>query len=89
MSNKRAASSEPEVSPAKKARVSTDGAAAAKPQQQKKKNVRVFFEISIRGKSAGRVTFELFNDVVPKTAENFRALCALPPCPPRHSRPIN
>eukprot|EP00727_Mastigamoeba_balamuthi_P003474 m51a1_g13123 putative peptidyl-prolyl cis-trans isomerase (208) ;mRNA; r:1568-2444 len=76
MSNKRAASSEPEVSPAKKARVSTDGAAAAKPQQQqKKKNVRVFFEISIRGKSAGRVTFELFNDVVPKTAENFRALC--------------
>jgi cyclophilin family peptidyl-prolyl cis-trans isomerase len=23
----------------------------------------------------GRVNFELFNDVVPKTAENFRALC--------------
>ncbi len=23
----------------------------------------------------GRVTFELFSDLVPKTAENFRALC--------------
>jgi peptidyl-prolyl isomerase D len=36
---------------------------------------RVFFDITIGGKSAGRVTFELYNDVVPKTAENFRALC--------------
>ena len=36
---------------------------------------RVFFEISIRGKVAGRMTFELFGDVVPKTAENFRCLC--------------
>eukprot|EP01102_Stenamoeba_stenopodia_P005039 TRINITY_DN15542_c0_g1_i1.p1 TRINITY_DN15542_c0_g1~~TRINITY_DN15542_c0_g1_i1.p1 ORF type:complete len:172 (+),score=42.11 TRINITY_DN15542_c0_g1_i1:161-676(+) len=36
---------------------------------------RVFFDINIGGKPAGRVVFELFNDVVPKTAENFRALC--------------
>jgi cyclophilin family peptidyl-prolyl cis-trans isomerase len=36
---------------------------------------RVFFEIGIDGKPAGRITFELYNDVVPKTAENFRALC--------------
>merc|ERR1711918_252317 len=27
------------------------------------------------GKRAGRITFELDSDVVPKTAENFRALC--------------
>lgn len=38
-------------------------------------NPRVFFDITIGGKAAGRVTFELFADSVPKTAENFRALC--------------
>ena len=39
------------------------------------KNPKVFFDLSIAGKKEGRVTFELFADVVPKTAENFRALC--------------
>ncbi|KAK4626876.1 peptidyl-prolyl cis-trans isomerase [Fulvia fulva] len=39
------------------------------------KRSRVFFDISIGGTSAGKVVFELYNDVVPKTAENFRALC--------------
>jgi cyclophilin family peptidyl-prolyl cis-trans isomerase len=38
-------------------------------------NPRVFFDISIDGTPAGRLTFELFADVVPITAENFRALC--------------
>ena len=38
-------------------------------------NPRVFFDITIGGKPAGRITFELFADSVPKTAENFRALC--------------
>ncbi|HEY8378450.1 MAG TPA: peptidylprolyl isomerase [Nannocystis sp.] len=38
-------------------------------------NPRVFFDISIGGAPAGRIVFELFADVVPKTAENFRALC--------------
>src|SRR6195952_6011114 len=35
---------------------------------------RVFFDIAIDDKPAGRIVMELFNDVVPKTAENFRAL---------------
>jgi peptidylprolyl isomerase len=38
-------------------------------------NPRVFFDVSIGGKRAGRVLMELFADSVPKTAENFRALC--------------
>ena len=38
-------------------------------------NPRVFFDITIGGRPAGRVVFELFSDVVPRTAENFRALC--------------
>ena len=35
----------------------------------------VFFDISIGGSPAGRIEFVLRPDVVPKTAENFRALC--------------
>ena len=38
-------------------------------------NPKVFFDISIGGKPAGRLSFELFADTVPLTAENFRALC--------------
>jgi len=36
---------------------------------------RVFFDITIGGAPAGRIVMELRADVVPKTAENFRALC--------------
>ncbi|MBC9713796.1 peptidylprolyl isomerase [Streptomyces sp. TRM66268-LWL] len=36
---------------------------------------KVYFDISIDDAPAGRITFNLFDDVVPKTAENFRALC--------------
>jgi len=35
----------------------------------------VFFDITIGGQAAGRIVMELRGDVVPKTAENFRALC--------------
>eukprot|EP00286_Rhodomonas_abbreviata_P025197 CAMPEP_0181313218 /NCGR_PEP_ID=MMETSP1101-20121128/14130_1 /TAXON_ID=46948 /ORGANISM="Rhodomonas abbreviata, Strain Caron Lab Isolate" /LENGTH=193 /DNA_ID=CAMNT_0023420155 /DNA_START=36 /DNA_END=617 /DNA_ORIENTATION=+ len=38
-------------------------------------NPSVFFDVEIAGKPAGKVTFELFADITPKTAENFRALC--------------
>lgn len=41
----------------------------------KQGRTKVFFDITIGKKVEGRVTFELYNDVVPKTAENFRALC--------------
>ncbi|WWC58184.1 uncharacterized protein I303_100720 [Kwoniella dejecticola CBS 10117] len=38
-------------------------------------NPRTFFDFSVGDKPLGRVVFELFNDVVPMTADNFRALC--------------
>ncbi|MFD8074811.1 peptidylprolyl isomerase [Streptomyces sp. NPDC059718] len=34
----------------------------------------VFFDITIDGEPAGRIVFTLFDDVVPKTARNFREL---------------
>ncbi|KAL7734928.1 hypothetical protein ACLKA6_011198 [Drosophila palustris] len=42
---------------------------------QKMSLPRVFFEISADGEKLGRIVMELRSDVVPKTAENFRALC--------------
>ncbi|KAI8064516.1 peptidyl-prolyl cis-trans isomerase A1 [Gongronella butleri] len=38
-------------------------------------NPRVFFDVSAGGSPLGRIVMELRPDVVPKTAENFRALC--------------
>ncbi|PVV01062.1 hypothetical protein BB560_004536 [Smittium megazygosporum] len=35
---------------------------------------RVFFNVSADGQALGRIVMELRSDVVPKTAENFRAL---------------
>ncbi|KAF5350805.1 hypothetical protein D9758_010361 [Tetrapyrgos nigripes] len=34
----------------------------------------VFFDIKIGGNDAGRIVFKLYDDVVPKTAKNFREL---------------
>ncbi|PKN49371.1 MAG: peptidylprolyl isomerase, partial [Deltaproteobacteria bacterium HGW-Deltaproteobacteria-16] len=37
-------------------------------------NPKVFFDVTIGDEKAGRIVMELFADVVPKTAENFRQL---------------
>ena len=42
---------------------------------QDKKLPRVYFDVEADGKKLGRIEMELRSDVVPKTAENFRALC--------------
>eukprot|EP00835_Amoeboradix_gromovi_P001455 NODE_66_length_23959_cov_0.323009.p10 type:complete len:165 gc:universal NODE_66_length_23959_cov_0.323009:781-287(-) len=36
---------------------------------------RVFFQVTADGQPLGKIVMELNSDVVPKTAENFRALC--------------
>ncbi|KAK6644418.1 hypothetical protein RUM43_000685 [Polyplax serrata] len=36
---------------------------------------RCFFDVEVGGLSLGRIVFELFADISPKTCENFRCLC--------------
>ncbi|KAF2078167.1 hypothetical protein CYY_000551 [Polysphondylium violaceum] len=36
---------------------------------------KVFFDVVHGKKPLGRIVMELFNDITPKTSENFRALC--------------
>ncbi|KAA1066008.1 Multifunctional pyrimidine synthesis protein CAD [Puccinia graminis f. sp. tritici] len=38
-----------------------------------------FFDVTVNGQPLGRIEFKLYDDVVPKTCENFRTLCTLPP----------
>ncbi len=49
------------------------------PEVRDPKNPRVFFDITANGKPLGQIVMELFADVTPKTAENFRQLCTHEP----------
>ena len=55
-------------------------------QLERTVTVKVYFDVAIDGKSAGRITMGLFGNAVPLTAENFRQLCtgawAALPAPP-------
>ncbi|KAJ3123580.1 hypothetical protein HK100_011556 [Physocladia obscura] len=55
-------------SPSKKSKVGEE-------KQESGGNPKVFFEVSAGATPLGRIVMELRADVVPKTAENFRALC--------------
>merc|ERR1712126_419949 len=45
------------------------------PQKTKMATPRVFFDMTADGAPVGRIVMELRADIVPKTAENLRALC--------------
>lgn len=59
--------------------IGSDGAVNAKLKQisadPTRVTSRVYFDIEIGGVSAGRIIFGLFGAALPKTVENFRALC--------------
>ena len=48
---------------------------AKKAKKGPKITSKVFFDITFNGKPSGRIVMGLFGKTVPKTAENFRALC--------------
>ena len=49
--------------------------ALAEPGLEGKVTKKVFLDVTIDGQPAGRIVVGLFGDDVPKTVENFRALC--------------
>jgi hypothetical protein len=74
------AAAAPEVAPVPAAPTAEPTASASAPPAvaaagSRADNPHVFMEVSVGGEAAGRVVVELRKDVVPKTAENFRALC--------------
>ncbi|KAF8012536.1 hypothetical protein BT93_I0639 [Corymbia citriodora subsp. variegata] len=52
-------------------------------------NPKVFLDVKIGGQPAGQIVMELFADSVPRTAENFRALCTGEKGVGRYGRPLH
>eukprot|EP01083_Nonionella_stella_P075488 205256_1 len=57
------------------AAIKADGAAKGGSQHHNITNPVCYFDIDIGNNEIGRIEIEVFMDIAPKTAENFRALC--------------
>ncbi|KAK8804081.1 peptidyl-prolyl cis-trans isomerase [Blastocystis sp. subtype 4] len=67
-------------------------AVEAKPKGQKREpkiTNKVFFDIEIDGEKVGRIVMGLFGKTVPKTVENFRALCTGEKGMGTHGKPLH
>lgn len=51
------------------------GASRGEGEEEEMARPRCYLDISIGGELEGRIVVELYSDIVPMTAENFRALC--------------
>ena len=66
------------------AAAAAEGDAAAAAEKAKKDEAQraeqftssVYFDVSIDGEPAGRISFGLYGNTVPKTAKNFQLLCS-------------
>ena len=59
-----------------------------KVQPQAEITHRVYFDIDINSRPAGRIEIGLYGDVVPKTVNNFKTLCAGTEKDPMTGRPL-
>jgi len=50
---------------------------------------KVFLDVQVAGHPAARIVCELFSDIVPETAENFRALCTGEKGLGEHGKPLH
>eukprot|EP00981_Chlorochromonas_danica_P013628 scaffold6591_cov328-Ochromonas_danica.AAC.2 len=65
----------PTIIPSTNTPIATDIGRTDAVKKNETSRPKVFMDFSVDNKPLGKIVFELYSDVVPLTAENFRALC--------------